>query len=57
MGKVTHLGWATSSDDIPQPVGIVMGRNLRSNSEDAPKPELPTAAKSEPKKEPQESDR
>ena len=29
MGTVTHHGWRTSLDEIPQPVGIVMGRNLR----------------------------
>lgn len=34
MGKVIHEGWSTSEDEIPQPVGVVMGRNLR------PQPEL-----------------
>jgi hypothetical protein len=29
MGKVTHHGWSNPDDDIPQPVGIVMDRNLR----------------------------
>jgi len=29
MGKVTHHGWYTSSDEIPQPISIVMGQNLR----------------------------
>jgi hypothetical protein len=29
MGTVTHHGWSKPGDDIPQPVGIVMGRNLR----------------------------
>jgi hypothetical protein len=32
MGKVTHRGWLTSYDDIPQPTGIIMGRNLRSRA-------------------------
>jgi hypothetical protein len=35
MGRVTHHGWSKPGDDIPQPVGIVMGRNLR-----PPQPEL-----------------
>ena len=26
MGTVTHHGWSKPGDDIPQPVGIVMGR-------------------------------
>ena len=29
MGTVIHHGWRTSSDEIPQPVGTVMGANLR----------------------------
>ena len=29
MAKHIHQGWVVSEDDIPQPVGIVMGRNLR----------------------------
>jgi hypothetical protein len=29
MGKFTYHGWPTSSDEIPQPTSIVMGRNLR----------------------------
>jgi hypothetical protein len=29
MGTVTHHGWSKPGDDIPQPVSIVMGRNLR----------------------------
>jgi hypothetical protein len=29
MGTVTHHGWRTSSDEIPQPTGVIMGRNLR----------------------------
>jgi hypothetical protein len=33
MGKHIHEGWSTSEDDIPQPVGIVLGRNLRQLSE------------------------
>ena len=26
MGKVTHHGWSTSSDEIPEPTSILMGR-------------------------------
>ena len=33
MGKVTHKGWSTSSDEIPQPISIVTGQNLRQNSQ------------------------
>ena len=29
MAKHIQEGWVTSSDDIPQPTGIIMGRNLR----------------------------
>jgi hypothetical protein len=29
MGKFTRHCWRTSSEEIPQPTGIVMGRNLR----------------------------
>jgi hypothetical protein len=29
MGNLTIKGWSTSSDEIPQPTGIVLGRNLR----------------------------
>jgi hypothetical protein len=35
MAKHIQEGWSTSEDDIPQPVGIVLGRNLR-----PPQPEL-----------------
>jgi hypothetical protein len=40
MGTVTHKGWYTSSDEIPQPTSILIGRNLRSNSETPSKPQL-----------------
>jgi hypothetical protein len=29
MGKVTWKGWYTAQDEIPQPIGIIYGRNLR----------------------------
>jgi hypothetical protein len=29
MAKHIHEGWSTSEDEIAQPVGIVLGRNLR----------------------------
>ena len=42
MAKVTHHGWSTSSDDIPQSNSILMGRNLRrpepASSPDVSKP-------------------
>jgi hypothetical protein len=39
MATVTHHGWSKPSDDIPQPVGVVLGRNLR------PRPPLTEAEK------------
>jgi hypothetical protein len=38
MGKVTHHGWSKPSDEIPQPTSILLGSNLRKNSEQASKP-------------------
>jgi hypothetical protein len=32
MGNLTIKGWYTSSDEIPLPVGVVLGRNLRKPS-------------------------
>jgi len=29
MGNLTIKGWSTSSDEIPQPTSIILGRNLR----------------------------
>jgi hypothetical protein len=49
MGKVTYHGPVRSSDDIPQPVGIVMGSNLRRSPDAAAKQKQP---RSEPKKQP-----
>ena len=37
MGKVTDHGWSTSSDEIPQPISILLGRNLRKNFDEASK--------------------
>jgi hypothetical protein len=31
--KHIHLGWSKPGDEIAQPVGITMGRNLRQNTE------------------------
>jgi hypothetical protein len=36
MAKLINKGWSKPGDDIPQPVGIVLGSNLR-----PPKPEKP----------------
>jgi hypothetical protein len=36
MGKVTHRGWYSSSDEIPQPISVVLGSNLRQNSKPQP---------------------
>ena len=40
MGKVTHHGWSKPGDEIAQPVGVVMGANLRK-----PEPVLSEAEK------------
>jgi hypothetical protein len=37
MAKVINKGWWKPGDEIPQPVGIVLGKNFRQNS----KPQLP----------------
>jgi hypothetical protein len=37
MGKLTNLGWSNSSDEITQPISVVYGRNLTTNSEQASK--------------------
>jgi hypothetical protein len=39
MGNVTHHGWYKPSDEIPQPISILLGSNLRKNSEQASKPQ------------------
>jgi hypothetical protein len=39
MGKVTHHGWYSSSDEIPEPTSILLGSNLRKNSDQASKPQ------------------
>jgi hypothetical protein len=54
MGKVTNHGWSTSSDEIPQPISVVMGRNLRKNS-DGPSKQAPP--KDEPPKDDEASGR
>jgi hypothetical protein len=37
MAKVINKGWYSSSDEIPQPISVVLGKNLRQNS----KPQSP----------------
>jgi hypothetical protein len=37
MGKPINHGWSNSSDEIPQPTSILLGRNLRKNSDEASK--------------------
>ena len=51
MGKVTHHGWYSSSDEIPQPISILMGSNLRKASSKDSKPQ-----KQPPKPEPKDED-
>jgi hypothetical protein len=34
MGTVTHHGWSTSEDEIPQLTSIVTGENLRASLDD-----------------------
>jgi hypothetical protein len=38
MGKLTIRNWLNPSAPIAQPISIVMGANLRKNSDEAPKP-------------------
>ena len=45
MGKVTHHGWYSSSDEMPEPISILLGNNLRKSSEQASKPQKPVPAK------------
>jgi hypothetical protein len=33
MGKLIYEGLAKASDEIPQPIGVVLGANLRQNAE------------------------
>ncbi len=37
MGKLIDLGWYSSSDAIPEPTSILLGKNLRQNSDQASK--------------------
>ena len=48
MGKVTYLGSLTSSDEIPQPTSILLGRNLRKNSDEASKQQKEEPKEKEP---------
>ena len=38
MAKHIYKGWSKPGDEIPQPVGIVLGGNLRQNSRPPPPP-------------------
>ena len=42
MAKLINKGWSKPGDDIPQPVGIVLGSNLRQNTEPKIKQPSPT---------------
>jgi hypothetical protein len=37
MAKVINKGWSKPGDEIPQPISVVLGKNLRQNS----KPQSP----------------
>ena len=50
MGKFINHGWSSSSDEIPQPISIVMGRNLRKNSEQDTAKQKPEKQKPKTKK-------
>jgi hypothetical protein len=39
MAKVIDHGWSKPSDQIAQPISIVMGKNLRKNSQEPSKPQ------------------
>ena len=38
MGRLINHGWSRSQDEIPEPISILLGRNLRQNSERPSKP-------------------
>ncbi len=42
MAQLINLGWSKPGDEIPQPVGVVLGGNLRTKSEpqSPPKPKI-----------------
>ena len=42
MAKHIHEGWAKPSDEIPRPVSVVLGDNLRQNSKPKVKQPSPT---------------
>jgi hypothetical protein len=48
MGKVTNHGWVNSSDEIPQPTSILLGRNLRKNPNEISKKETEEPKEKEP---------
>jgi len=50
MAKVTWLGWSKEGDEIPQPIGIIMGAPIRANRE-AAKKKAETERKPAPPKE------
>ena len=37
MGKATYHGYENLPDEIPQPISVLLGKNLRKNSEEASK--------------------
>jgi hypothetical protein len=48
MGKLIIKGWSKPSDEIPQPTSIIMGANLRKNSEKLSKPKKPSTHQKPP---------
>jgi hypothetical protein len=48
MGTFTNLGWSTSSDEIPESISIVLGSNLRKNSDRVSKQQKPVQGKTAP---------
>jgi hypothetical protein len=48
MGKLTNHGWSTSSDEIPQPTSILLGANLRKNSNEISKKQKEEPKEKEP---------
>ena len=38
MAKHIHEGWAKPSDEIPQPISVVLGSNLRQGSKPSSTP-------------------
>jgi hypothetical protein len=50
-GRLINCGWSNSSDEIPQPTSILLGRNLRKNFDEASKQQKEELKEKEPSQE------